>query len=55
VVETVIMTEVMLAPLRVAELGETPHVDKDGAPAQLKDTVWLKPPPGETETEYVAV
>jgi hypothetical protein len=35
VVETVIVTEVVLAPFSVAELGETLQVDKDGAPAPV--------------------
>jgi hypothetical protein len=55
VVETVIFTEAALIPFNATELGETVHVERLGAPAQLRDTVWLKPPPGETEMEYVAV
>jgi hypothetical protein len=55
VVETVTVTEVGLVPFSVTELGETLHVDKVGAPVQLRETVWLKPPPGERETAYVAV
>ena len=51
VVETAIVTDVALAPFSVTTVGAALHVDRDGAPAQVKDTVWLKPPSGETETE----
>jgi hypothetical protein len=51
VVVTVTVTGVALVPFSVTELGETLHVESEGAPVQLKETVWLKPPPGETETE----
>jgi len=37
------------------ELGDTAHVDCDGAPLQAKATDWLKPPPGETATVKFAV
>ena len=50
-VETAIIREVVLVSLSVAELGETLQAEREGAPVQLKDTVWLKPPPDEAETE----
>ena len=54
VVETVTVTVVGLAPFKVTELGETTHVERSGAPVQPKETVWLKPPSGKSDKEYVA-
>jgi hypothetical protein len=51
VVVTVIVTDEAVDPFNVTELGETPHVARDGTPEQLKGTVWSKPPAGETDTE----
>ena len=50
VVKTVTVTEVGLVPFSVAVLGETLHVESEGAPVQLRETVWLKPPAGATAT-----
>jgi len=51
VVETVTVTDVVLAPFSTAEFGETVHVEREGAPVQLKETVWLNPPLGAIEIE----
>jgi hypothetical protein len=45
-VVTVTVTDEGAEPLSANEFGETEQVDNAGAPAQLKDTVWLNPPPG---------
>jgi len=54
VVETVTVTVAGLAPFKVTELGETTHVERFGVPVQPKETVWLKPPSGKRDREYVA-
>lgn len=43
---TATVTDEAAEPLSVKEFGETEQVDNAGAPAQLRDTVWLNPPPG---------
>jgi hypothetical protein len=45
----VTVTEEAVDPFKVREFGEREQVDRTGAPAQANDTVWLKPPAGETE------
>lgn len=50
VVVTVTVTVEVVDPFIARELGETLHVERAGAPPQARDTAWLKPPPGETET-----
>jgi hypothetical protein len=50
VLVTVTVTVAAVDPFSVIELGDTPHVDCDGAPLQVKVTVWLKPPPGAAVT-----
>ena len=44
VVETDTVTEVGVDPLSVTELGETVHVERAGAPLQVRLTVSLSPP-----------
>jgi hypothetical protein len=48
VVVTVTVGLAALVPSRVTEGGEMEHVAADGAPLQLRDTCWLKPPAGVT-------
>ena len=42
-------------PSSVSADGEIEQVADEGAPPQVKETVWLKPATGETVREYVAV
>ena len=55
VVTTLTLTVVELDEFNATWLGETVHVDCAGAPAQVKDIVWLNPPPGATTTVKDAV
>jgi hypothetical protein len=54
-VVTVTFTDEAADPFRFTEPGDTLHVESAGAPAQLSATEPLNPPPGETETVYVAL
>jgi hypothetical protein len=55
IVVTVTVTVVAADPLSAIELGDTAHVDCDGAPVQANATIWLKPPAGATATLKFAV
>ena len=35
-------------PFNVTVVGETEHVERAGAPVQVRLTLWLNPPPGDT-------
>lgn len=48
------MTVKFVELLRLIEAGETAHCASAGAPAQLKVTLWLKPPTGRMFSENVA-
>lgn len=54
-VVTVIATEAAADPLSAIKLGDTAHVDWDGAPEQVNATDWLNPPEGETARVKFAV
>ena len=51
VVVTVMLTVWEFFPSSVTELGDTSHVASDGAPEQVRDTVWLNPTSGPTVSE----
>jgi len=41
-------TEAAVVPLGVTEAGVTVHLEAAGAPVQVKEISWLKPPSGLT-------
>jgi hypothetical protein len=55
IVVTLTVTVVAPDPLSAIELGDTAHVDCDGAPVHANATGWLNPPEGETATVKFAV
>jgi hypothetical protein len=48
VVVTVTVAVEAAEPFSVTDGGETVHVARDGAPAQVSETAWLNPPAGVT-------
>ena len=51
VVVTVTVIAVGAVGFNVTTPGLTPQVDSRGAPAQVRDTDWLKPPPEASDSE----
>jgi len=51
VVVTATLTVAAFVPSRVTDWGETEQVDSEGAPVQVRVTLWLKPLAGETPSE----
>jgi hypothetical protein len=45
----------MALPLGVTDVGDIVHVDAAGAPPQLRETSWEKPPAGVTDNDADAV
>lgn len=48
VVLTFTVTVAVFVPSGVTDMGEKVQVARDGAPVQLSETTWLKPPAGVT-------
>jgi hypothetical protein len=48
VVVTVTVTGADAVPFKVTELGVSVHLESEGAPLQVRFTVWFSPPCGVT-------